>query len=120
MGWEGCKEFCHPDATFSVQAAALADVVTVEAYSEWVKGLLTPIPDSRAEVKCMAVDEENSKVSMFAVFHGTHTGDGGPVSATGKATASDYVYVMDFEDSRIRHVTKIWNDTVCLQELGWM
>ena len=44
-GWDVCKEFCHPDASFSAQAGALADVDTVESYSEWMKGLLTPVPD---------------------------------------------------------------------------
>ena len=38
-GWDVCKEFCHPDASFSVQAGALADVDTVESYTEWTKGL---------------------------------------------------------------------------------
>jgi len=25
-GWEGCRDYCHPDATFSAQADALADI----------------------------------------------------------------------------------------------
>ena len=33
---------------------------------------------------------------------------------------TDYVYVMDFEDGRIRHMTKIWNDGFALKQLGWM
>ena len=28
-GWEACKQFCKPDATFSCQADALADVKTL-------------------------------------------------------------------------------------------
>lgn len=44
-GWEGCRAFCHPDATFSAQADALAEIKTLEAYTEWMKSLLTPIPD---------------------------------------------------------------------------
>ncbi len=119
-GWDGCKEFCHPDASFSAQAGALADVDTLEGYTEWMKGLLTPVPDGRYELRSFAVDEERNNVSAFAVFQGTHTGEGGPVPPTGNSVAADYVYVMDFDGDRIRHMTKIWNDVITLQQLGWM
>ena len=29
-GWEGCKAYCHPNATFVAQAEPLADVKTLE------------------------------------------------------------------------------------------
>ena len=118
-GWEVCQQFCHPDATFSAQAGALADVNTLEAYTEWMKGLLTPVPDGRYELRSFAVDPERNNVSAFAVFRGTHTGEGGPVPPTGKSVAADYVYVMDFDGDRIRHMTKIWNDAISLRQLGW-
>lgn len=118
-GWEGCKQYCHPGATFSAQAGALADIGTVEAYTEWTKGLLTPIPDGHYEVRFFAADEERNCVAVYAVFHGTQTGPGGPVPPTGKTVAAEYVYAMHFEDGLIRHMTKIWNDTVSLQQLGW-
>ena len=119
-GWEVCQEFCHPDATFSAQAGALAEVETLEGYAEWMKGLFTPVPDGRYELRSFAVDEVRNNVSAFAVFHGTHTGEGGPVPPTGKSVSADYVYVMEFEGDRIRHMTKIWNDAVSLQQLGWV
>ena len=37
-GWEACKEYCHPNATFSAQATALADINSIEDYTEWMKG----------------------------------------------------------------------------------
>lgn len=117
-GWEGCKAYCHPDATFSAQADALAEIATVEAYAEWMKGLLTPIPDGRYELKALSTDSARGVVTAFAVFHGTHTVDG-PVPATGKSAASDYVYAMAFDGDRIRHMTKIWNDGHALKQLGW-
>lgn len=119
-GWEACREYCHPNATFSAQAGALAEVKTVEDYTEWMKGLFTPVPDGQYELRSFSVDEERSSVSAYAVFHGTHTGEGGPVPPTGKSVAADYVYVMDFEGDRITHMTKIWNDAHSLQQLGWM
>lgn len=117
--WEGCRAYCHPDATFSAQATAIADIVTVEAYCEWMKNLLTPIPDGRYELKFFAADEERNCVAAFAVFHGTQTGPGGPGEPTGNSVAADYVYAMEFKGNRICHLTKIWNDTISLQQLGW-
>ena len=35
-GWNGCKQYCHPAATFSAQAGALANVNTLEGYTEWM------------------------------------------------------------------------------------
>ena len=119
-GWEGCAEYCHPDATFSAQAGALEGVDTVEAYTEWMKGLFTPCPDGNYELRSFAVDEDRQNVSAYAVFRGTHTGEGGPVPPTGKSVAADYVYVMNFDGDRIRHLTKIWNDADSLRQLGWM
>jgi len=118
-GWEGCKKYCHEDATFSCQADALAEVNSVAAYADWMKGLLTPIPDGRYELKSWGVDETRNNVTAAAVFHGTQTGEGGPGGPTGKTVAADYVYVMDFDGGKIRHMTKVWNDVHSLRQLGW-
>ena len=79
-----------------VQAEPLADTRTLEQYAEWMKGLMTVIPDGHYDLKAFATDEERGSVSAYAVFLGTHTGEGGPVPPTGKKVSSDYVYVMDF------------------------
>ena len=44
-GWEGCRQFCTPDATFSAQAEPLEDIKTLEQYTEWMKDLLTLLSD---------------------------------------------------------------------------
>src|SRR5689334_20324034 len=118
-GWDGCAPFCHADATFTSQTDALAGVDTLEAYTEWMKNLLTPLPDGTAEVRSFAVDETRNNVAASGVFRGTHSGDGGPVPPTGKSAAVDYVYVMDFDGDKIRHMTKIWNDGYTMRQLGW-
>ncbi len=118
-GWESCQQYCHTDASFSAQASALADVNTLQAYTDWMKGLLTPVPDGRYEMQSFAVDEDRNNVTAYAVFRGTHTGEGGPVPPTGNQVEADYVYVMKFEGDKIRHMTKIWNDGISLQQLGW-
>ena len=118
-GWESCKAYCTPDATFSAQAEPLDDVKTLAAYAEWMKGMLSVLPDARYELKSFSVDDQRKKVSAFAVFFGTHTGQGGPVPPTGKKVRTDYVYVMQFTGDRISHMTKIWNAGIALKQLGW-
>ncbi len=118
-GWAGCAQYCVHDATFSCQSQALAETHTLEAYTEWMKGLLTPLPGGRYELKGFAPDTERDVVLAFAVFHGTHTGDGGPVAPTGNRVSADYVYAMEFAGGKISHMTKIWNDAESLRALGW-
>ena len=118
-GWPRCRQYCHPEATFAAQADALADVTTLAAYTDWMRGLMTILPDGNAEVRSFAVDEMRNNVAVFGVFRGTHTGDGGPVPPTGKSAEADYVYVMDFDGDKIRHLTKIWNDGMTMRQLGW-
>ena len=117
-GWEACSAWCTPDATFSAQAGALAEVRTLQQYAEWMKGLLTVLTDGRYELKAFAANEERGNVCAFATFIGTHLA-GGPCPPTGRTTRSDYVYVMDFRGGKIAHLTKIWNDQHALKELGW-
>ena len=119
QGWDTCQAFCQPGATFSSQTTALAGISTLEAYCDWMKGMYTPIPDGRYELKFFAADQADSSVSAVAVFHGTQTGPGGPVPPTGKKIAADYVYHMVFDGDRISHMTKIWNDGISMQQLGW-
>ena len=45
---------------------------------------------------------------------------GGAGHQDGQRVEADYVYVMNFADGRIKHLTKIWNDAHSLQQLGWM
>ncbi len=118
-GWDACKTFCHEHATFSCQADTLAEVNSIADYADWMKGLLGPIPDGAYELKAFAADEEQGSVIATAVFHGTHSGEGGPVPPTGNSVSADYVYVMDFEGQKIQHMTKIWNDVHTLRALGW-
>ena len=119
QGAEACAPYCEADATFSCQAEALAEITTLSAYADWMKGLLTPVPDGHYKLKGFAADEERGLVMAFAVFHGTNTGEGGPPTPTGQSTASDYVYAMEFAGGKIAHMTKVWNDTHALKELGW-
>ena len=117
-GWEACKAYCAPDASFSAQAEALSNVHTLEHYTNWMKGTFNLMPDARYEMKAFAVDEERKSVCAYAVFRGTFTGGGGPIPPTGKTMSTDYAYVMEFEGGKIRHVTKIWNSGYAFRQVG--
>ena len=81
---------------------------------------LTFIPDGRFELKSFATDDERNNVSAYAVFRGTHTGEGGPCPPTGRTVTSDYVYVMYVEGDKIAHMQKIWHAGLAMKELGWV
>ena len=117
-GWEGCSAYCAPDATFAAQAEPLTEVKTLQQYTDWMKGIMTVLTNATYEVKSFAADTQRNNVCAYGVFSGTHLA-GGPVPPTGKTTKTDYVYVMQFEDGKIVHMTKIWNAGMALKELGW-
>jgi predicted ester cyclase len=118
-GWEVCSAYCTPHATFSAQAEPLLNLKTLAQYTDWMKGIVTVLPDARYEVKSFATDSVRNNVAAYGVFYGTHTGPGGPVPPTGRRVSTDYVYVMEFEGGKIAHMTKIWNAVLALKELGW-
>ena len=119
-GWDGCSAYCTADATFSAQAEPLADMTTLKEYADWMSWLLTVLPDGSYEIRSFATDNERQNVSAYGVFSGTHTGTGeAPVAPTGKHVDADYVYVMQFADGKISHMTKIWNAGWTIRELGW-
>ena len=119
-GWNVCSQYCTENATFAAQAEPLADVKDLQGYTEWMKGLLVLLPDGSYDLKAFAVDDERDSALAFAVFSGTHTGEGGPVPPTGKRVNSDYVYVMKFDGDKISHMDKIWHAGIAMRELGWV
>jgi predicted ester cyclase len=86
-GWEICKTYCAPNASFECQAEPLAEVRTLQAYTDWMQGLMKMMPDGRYDLKSFAIDNERNNVTAYAVFKGRHTGEGGP-PPTGKSTKS--------------------------------
>ena len=118
-GWNVVAEYCTEDATFAAQAEPLADVKDLQGYTEWMKGLMALMPDGSYDLKAFGTDDERESVVAYAVFSGTHTGEGGPVPPTGNHVNSDYVYVMNFDGDKIGHMTKIWHAGIAMRELGW-
>ena len=119
-GWAACAPYCTADASFAAQSEPLADVKTLADYAIWMHGLMGIMPNASYDLKSWAIDEKRHNVSAYAVFNGTHTGEGGPMPPTGKSASTDYVYVMQFSGDKISHMTKIWNAPWALKQLGWM
>lgn len=118
-GWSVCRAWCTPDATFAAQAEPLADIKTLEQYADWMLGLMTVLTDATYEVKSFATDTIRNNVCVYGVFTGTHLA-GGPCPPTGKRVVTDYVYVMQFDNGKIAHMTKIWHSGLALKQLGWV
>src|SRR3954465_15252794 len=62
-GWEVCKAYCAPNATFAAQGEPLAEIKTLAEYADWMKGLMTIMPDGSYEVKSFATDAERNNVA---------------------------------------------------------
>lgn len=121
-GWDACKTLVAENATFTGQCEPLMEVKTVEGYVDWVTGLGTiTAPDSSYKLHASGFDKEKSTAIFFATFTATHTGDGGPVPPTKKTTNTDYVYAIKMNDAgKVVAMTKIWNASWAMRELGWM
>ncbi len=120
-GWHGCQHYAAADATFSAQSAPLAGITTLKGYTEWLVnfGSTTTIGASY-DLHSASYDQNTNTAMFFATFHGTHNGNGGPIAATNKTTHSDYVYIiMMNNDGLIKHMTKVWNASWAMRDLGW-
>src|SRR5882757_10948337 len=84
-GWEACKAYCKPDATFSAQAEPLAEVRTLQQYADWMQGPRKMMPDGRYALKLLPPTASATTSRPTRVFKGTHPGERDP-PPTGKST----------------------------------
>lgn len=120
-GWDACKNYVSENAKFNAQSEPLVEVTAIKEYVEWMAGLVSIMPGCSYEIKASAYDEDNNTAIFFAVFTGIHSGEGGPIPPTNKTTNSDYVYSLKMNaDGKVESMTKIWNSSWALRELGWM
>ena len=121
-GWEACKSYVAENAKFNAQSEPLAEVTVVKDYVEWMAGLGTvTMPGCSYSISASAYDESKNTAIFFATFTGTHSGDGGPIPPTNKTTNTHYVYALKMnDDGKVESMTKIWNSSWALRELGWM
>lgn len=120
-GSAGCAEFLARDATFTAQSEPIADIKSLAEYCDWMASFGTgPVAGCSYEIHHCAFDESSSTALFFATFTGKHIAEGGPIAPTLKTTQSHYVYVITVnDDSKVNHMTKVWNANWALKELGW-
>jgi len=121
-GWDLCKDYVAENAKFIAQCEPLTEIKTVKDYVGWVTGLGTiTAPGCSYILHVSAYDEANMTAIFYATFTGTHSGEGGPIPPTNKTTNTHYVYALKMNDEgKIESMTKIWNASWALHELGWM
>ncbi len=121
-GWAGCEPYVAPGASFSAQSEPLADIDTVQGYTEWMATVGSgPLPGCSYDLHASAWDEATRTALFFATFNGTHTGEGGPVPPTNRSISTEYVYVLTMnDDDKVGRMVKVWNAAWALTELGWM
>lgn len=121
-GWSGCQQYVAKDAVFSAQCEPIADITTVENYTQWMAGLgSVTLPGCRYVLNASAFDEISNTAMFFGTFFGKHSGEGGPVPPTGKETETQYVYILKMNAAGlIEKMTKVWNAPWAMNELGWM
>ncbi len=120
-GWKGCEPYVAPGASFEAQAGPLVEIDTVKDYTEWMAGAANWMPDGRYDLHASSWDEANRAATFFATYHGSHSGEGGPLPPTFKHMSSDYVYVLFMNaDDRVERMVKIWNAAWAMQQLGWV
>ena len=103
-GWSACKKYCHPDATFETEAETLANVDTMEIYCDWMVDALAMFDENvEIEVKAEAHDQTRDIVLIYAEIRGNVIIGPKPMFAK-----TDYVYVIQFDEEKIKHMTKVW------------
>merc|ERR1711907_197116 len=103
-GWAECEQYAHADATFSCQATnalpgpPVTDCTTVEAYTNWMAGVVANFGEAATYDLHVAAQQNDA-----FVFVGTFGG------------FSQYVYMISMDGDKVRSMTKIWNDAYAAQ-----
>ena len=121
-GWDACKSYVEGNGKFKAQSEALIGVDNIKDYVEWMAGLGNiTMPECSYKLHTSAYDDAGNTAIFYATFTGTHSGEGGPIPPTNKTTNSDYAYALKMNDQgKVESMTKIWNSSWALRELGWM
>lgn len=124
QGWDSVKELCAADGWYRCQALGpFGQLKTLEAYVDFMKVIVSAMPDARYELGAVAYDAARRRACFVAQFIATHTvtPDGVPLPPpTNRQVCADYVYTIHFnEDGVIEGLHKVFNDVFCGIQAGW-
>lgn len=124
-GCEACQEQCVPKATVCCQNETLGGMATVQEYADFIAMFGKACPNATQTTHSVLWDGVNHMATFVCTYHCQHTesvAGVGPLVPTQKSAHSQYCYSIQTDPSRqnkIVHITKIWNDTWMLRDLGW-
>ena len=102
-GWDSCKEYCHPNATFKTDADTLVHLDRLEDYVECLKDAHSMLANAKFEIESIAEDIKRGRFCCMLSFMQTTFWAKNP-----NQSKMDYVYAMTFKENKIHHITKIW------------
>lgn len=120
-GWEGCREYAEPDASFPSAVEAFTGVETLREYCDGIQAsFTTTFVGSDYALVAAGYDAERRVALLQAVSYAVHTGEGGPVPPTHKKAEIPFVYALEFTPAgKIAHLEKIYDQAASLRALGW-
>ncbi len=120
-GWAGCAQYVAPAARFDCVAASQAGVHTVEAYCEQIRLAFTlTFVGSDYKLCAAAHDPSTQTVLIHGESLACHSGEGGPVPASGARAIIPFVYIMKMdENGKLSHLQKIYDEASSRKQLGW-
>ena len=107
QGWDGCKQFCHSDASFETEAETLANIDTLAIYCDWMIDALAMLDkDVKVKVKAIAHDRDTDIVLIYGEIEGTVT-----IGPEPMPMKTDYVYALHFTKVKFVMYRKFGNST---------
>ena len=106
-GLDGCKQFCHSDASFETEAETLANIDTLAIYCDWMIDALAMLDkDVKVKVKAIAHDRDTDIVLIYGEIEGTVT-----IGPEPMPMKTDYVYALHFKKVKFVMYRKFGNST---------
>ena len=83
----------------------MQEIDSLDNYTEWMAEVHKHITDISFDVEGFAHDESRNVVLICGIYRGVIT-----MSETPHPFETDYVYALKFNEGKIIHVTKVWQD----------
>ncbi len=114
--YEGMNTYIAANYVRHCQATPELVIESLDAFKEFIKADRKAIPDQKLLVKMLVA--EGDLVAFWATYTGTHTGQMGPFSPTGKTANLDFSGVHRLENGKVVETWVTWDNITILGQLG--
>jgi len=114
--YEGMNLYIADNYVRHCQATPDLVVESLDAFKEFIKADRKAIPDQKLIVKMLVA--EGDLVAFWCTYTGTHTGQMGPFSPTGKTANLDFSGVHRLENGKVVETWVTWDNITILGQLG--